>query len=311
MDRLEAMAVFAAAVEAGSLSAAGRKLRMPLATVSRKISELESHLKAGLLVRSTRKLSLTNAGRSYLIACKRILEEVSEAERVASGEYRAPRGELIVTAPIVYGRLHLLPVITEFIKTYPDVDVRLVLADPVLNLLDDHIDVALRVGELPDSNLVATRLGVIRHVVCASPHYLARRGTPATPRELVEHDCVTFAGLMSSNVWAFKQPRSELSVPVHSRLSVNTAEAAIDAAIAGIGLTRVLSYQVAEAVKARALVLVLRRFEPSPTPISIVSAGPHSAPLKLRAFLDFATPRLKVRLSADAAKAPVLPMDIT
>src|SRR5262245_19882265 len=255
MDRLEAMTVFATAVEVGSLSSAGRKLGMPLATVSRKISELELHVKARLLVRSTRKLILTDAGQSYLVACKRILEEVSEAERIASGEYRAPRGELIVTAPIVYGRLHVLPVITEFIRAYPDVDVQLVLADRIINLSDDHVDVALRLGELPDSNLVATRLGAVRQVVCASPDYLARRGTPVTPRELAEHDCITFAEIMSSSVWTFRQPRAELSVPVHSRLVVNTAEAAIDAALAGVGLTRVLSYQVAQAVKAGTLAL--------------------------------------------------------
>ena len=300
MDRLEAMLIFATAAETGSLSAAGRKLRMPLPTISRKISELESQLKVRLLIRSTRKLGLTNAGQSYLVACRRILEEVGEAERVASGEYNAPRGELIVTAPIVYGRVHLLPVITEFMQAYPDIDVQLTLADRLLNVWDDHIDVALRVGQLADSSLIATRLGSIRHVVCASPGYLAKRGTPASPDELAGHDCITFSGLMAANIWTFGRSRSTPSVTVRSRLVVNTAEAAIDAAIAGVGLTRVLSYQVAHAVQSRALELVLRRFEPAPTPISIVSTGLHTVPLKVRAFLEFATPRLKSRLASAA-----------
>ena len=176
MDRLEAMAVFLAAVEGGSLSSAGRQLGMPLATVSRKLSDLETHLKARLLNRSTRQLTLTDAGRDYLAACKRILEDVGEAERTAAGEFSEPRGELVVTAPIVFGRLHVLPVIAEFLSAYPEVDVRLVQGDRVLHLLDEHVDLAVRIGELPDSRLTATRLGATRRVVCASPAYLSAHG---------------------------------------------------------------------------------------------------------------------------------------
>jgi DNA-binding transcriptional LysR family regulator len=299
MDRLEAMSVFAMAVEAGSLSAAGRKLGMPLATVSRKVSELESHIKSRLLVRSTRKLSLTDAGQSYLAACKRILEQVDEAERIASGEYHAPKGELIITAPIVFGRLLVLPVTAAFLKAHPDINVRLVLGDRILNLQEDHIDVAVRVGELPDSNLVATRVGLIRHVVCASPEYLAEYGAPRNPNDLANHDCITFSGLMSSNSWTFKKSRSEVSVPIYSRLVVNTAEAAVDAAIAGVGLTRVFSYQVEHAIRAGALAIVLKKFEPAPVPVSLVYTGQRLLPLKQRAFLDFATPRLRAAIQRD------------
>ena len=159
MNRLDSMSVLVAVVEAGSLSAASRKLKMPLPTVSRKVSELETHVGARLLIRSTRKLTLTEAGEAYVAACRRILEDVAEAERGASGEYSAPKGELTVTAPIVFGRVHVLPVTAEFLKAYPDVDVRLVLADRLLNLQDEHLDVALRIGELPDSSLVAMRVG--------------------------------------------------------------------------------------------------------------------------------------------------------
>ena len=165
MDRLESMSILVTAVEAGSLSAAGRRLGMPLATVSRKVSELEAHLKTRLLNRSSRQLTLTDAGRSYVAACRRILEDVGEAERAASGEYSAPRGDLIITAPIVFGRLHVLPIAMEFLKAYPDIDIRMVLADRVINLLEEHADLAVRIGALPDSSLVASRVGSIRRVV--------------------------------------------------------------------------------------------------------------------------------------------------
>ena len=292
------MSVFVAVVETGSLSAASRKLNMPLPTVSRKVSELESHIKTRLLNRSTRKLTLTDAGKIYLAACERILEDVGEAERAASGEYSAPTGELIITAPIVFGRLHVLPITTEFLKAYPDVNVRLVLGDRALNLLDDHIDLAVRIGELPDSNLIATRVGMIRNVVCASPGYFTKHGKPKSPPDLVRHDCITFAGLMSPDAWTFKTDRSEITVPIRSRLVVNTAEAAIDAAKLGAGVTRVLSYQIENAIQDGSLVIALKKFEPVPLPVSLVYTGQRLLPLKLRAFLDFSAPRLRASLQA-------------
>jgi len=295
MDRFEAMSLLVAAVDAGSLSAAGRRLGMPLATISRKVSDLEAHLKTKLLTRTTRQLSLTDAGRSYVAACKRILEEVDEAERAATGEYSAPKGDLIITAPIVFGRLHVLPVVSEFLSAYPEINVRLVLADHLVQLLEDHIDLAVRIAPLPDSGLLATRIGFIRHIICASPAYLAERGTPKTPADLTRHDCVTREGLASS-IWTFGSGKSEIAIQIHPRLSINTGEAAIDAAIAGIGLTRVLSYQAAQAIAAGELVVVLKGFEPEPRPVSLVYAAQGLLPLKLRVFLDFAVPRLKTRL---------------
>ena len=296
LDRLESMSILVTAAEAGSLSAAARRLGTPLATVSRKVSELEAHLKTRLLNRSSRRLTLTDAGRSYVAACKRILDDVGEAEHAASGEYRAPKGELIITAPIVFGRLHVLPVVAAFLSAYPDIDIRIVLADRAVNLLEERIDLALRIGELPDSSLVATRVGAIRRVVCGSPAYFAARGTPTRPGELSTHDCVTFEGLASPDAWIFTTGKSETSVAIHSRLVVNTAEAAIDAAIAGVGITRVLSYQIANALQAGTLAVALREFEPAPWPVSLVYAGQRLLPLKLRAFLDFAAPRLKAQL---------------
>jgi DNA-binding transcriptional LysR family regulator len=301
MDRLDAMSILVAAIEAGSLSAASRRLGTPLATVSRKVSELEAHLKTRLLNRSSRQLTLTDAGRSYLSACKRILEDVGEAERAASGEYRAPRGDLIISAPIVFGRLHVLPIAMEFLRAYPEIDIRFLLADRIINLLEDHVDLAVRIGDLPDSSLVATRIGAIRRVVCGSPAYFAARGTPKDPGDLAMHDCVTFEGLMSPTAWSFGTAKSPRSVRIHSRLVVNTAEAAIDAAAAGVGVTRVLSYQIASALRDGALAVVLEEFEPGPSPVSLVYTGERMLPLKLRAFLDFAAPRLKARLPGAAA----------
>lgn len=297
MDRLEAMAVFLSAVEGGSLSAAGRKLGMPLATVSRKLSDLEAHLKARLINRSTRGLTLTDAGRDYLAACKRILEDVTEAERAAAGEFSEPRGDLVITAPIVFGRLHVLPVITEFLAAYPEVNVHLLQGDRIVHLLDEHVDLAVRIGALPDSRLTATRVGGTRRVVCASPAYLAARGVPETPPELNGHRCISFDAMDSPDAWRFQVDGAELSVPVRSRLMVNTAEAAIDAALAGAGLTRVLCYQIESAERDGRLHRVLRDFEPAPSPISLVYSGRQRLPLKLRAFLDFATPRLRERLA--------------
>jgi DNA-binding transcriptional LysR family regulator len=300
MDRLEAMSILVAAAESGSFSAASRKLRMPLPTVSRKVAELEAHLNARLLVRSTRKLTLTDAGVAYLAACKQILEQVSEAESAAAGEYSAPRGELVVTAPVVFGRLHMLPVVSDFLAAFAEITVRLVLADRNLHLLDEHIDVALRIGKLPDSSMVATQVGTVGRVVCASPQYLAQAGEPQTPADLARFSCIVSDALPSSYVWEFGAHQApQQTVPVRARLSVNTVEAAIDAAIAGVGLTNVLSYQAASAVSEGKLKLVLREFEPEPIPVSVMHAGQGKLPLKTRSFIDFIVPRLRAALARD------------
>jgi DNA-binding transcriptional LysR family regulator len=301
MDRFESMSVFVAVVEAQGFSAASRRLGMPLATVSRKVSELEDQLRVKLLNRSTRKVTVTESGQQFFEACRRILDDLGEAERAASGEYSAPRGELILTTPIVFGRLHLVPIMVEFLQAYREVDVQMLLVDRVVDLLDEHIDLALRIGELPDSSMIAVRIGSIGRVVCASPAYLAAHGVPAHPGELVSHDAVTFAGLSSAKEWSFRIGASTEMFAVRSRLCVTTAEAALDATIAGAGITRLLSYQAAAAVRDGRLVIVLRDYEVDPSPVSLVYPSGRLVPLKLRAFLDFAVPRLKARLGSIAA----------
>ncbi len=299
MDRLEAMSVLLAVVEAGTLSAASRRLGVPLPTVSRKLSELEAHLKTRLLLRSTRRLSLTDAGAAYVAAARRILEEVGEAERAAAGEYSTPRGELVITAPVAFGRLHVLPIIDAFLAQFPEINVRLVLSDRNVRLLDDHIDMAVRIGPLPDSAMMATRVGQVRRVVCASPDFLARHGTPSNPDDVTSLACIAFDVLGSLDAWNFTRPgtRIEYAVPIRTRLSVNTAEAAVDAAVEGVGLTRVVSYQAADAIRQGKLVVVLSEFEPAPSPVTLLHAGQGLLPLKMRRFLEVAAPRLRERLN--------------
>ena len=297
MDRLEAMSIVLTAVETGSLSAAARRLNAPLPTVSRKVTELEAHLRTKLFDRSARKLALTDAGNSYVAACKRILADIAEAERTASGEYTVPTGELIVTAPVGLGRLHLIPILADFLKIYPEIDVRIVLSDRIISLVEDHVDVALRIGELPDSNLMALRVAAIRRVVCASPIYLKTRGTPRTPEELAGHDCISYAGFFGPDVWTFVRDKTAVAIPVHSRLIVSSVEAACDGAHAGVGITTAFSIHVKAALDAGTLTTLLDDFQPPAIPVSLVYTGGRFLPIKVRAFLDFAAPRLKMRIA--------------
>ncbi|MGE0055323.1 MAG: LysR substrate-binding domain-containing protein [Hyphomicrobium sp.] len=296
MDRFESMSAFVAVVEAEGFSAAARKLGMPLATVSRKVSELEEMLRVSLINRSTRRITLTDSGQSFYEACRRVLDDLGEAERAASGEFRAPRGDLTVTAPIVFGRLHIVPIVVEFLKAYPDINVRLVLADRIVNVVEEQVDLAVRISELPDSSLVAVGVGEIRSVVSASPDYLNQYGVPRHPQDLVNHDCVTRSTFATPDAWPFRVGKGMKPFPVRQRLVVTTAEAAIDAAIAGAGLTRALCYQVCDAEKTGALVRVLSDFEPEPSPLSLVYGNSRKIPAKLRAFIDYTVPHLKQRL---------------
>ena len=290
---------FLAVVDAGSLSAASRKLGTPLATVSRRVSELEAYLNTRLLNRSSRRLTLTVSGEAYIQACRRILDQLDEAEHIASGEYRSPKGELTVTASMVLGRRHVVPVAAAFLDIYPEVLVRLRLTDQVVNLQEEHVDLGIRIGALPDSSMIARQIGSVRLVVCASPAYLASRGRPETPRDLAGHDCVSFAGFTHADTWRFPIEGADVPVPVRSRLVVDAAEAVLDAGVAGAGIIRLFSYHVADAVKAGALTILFEKFEPPPLPVNLVYLGGAPQALKVRAFIDFAAPELKTRLAAD------------
>ena len=221
MDRLEAMSVIVAVTETGSFSAASRRLKTPVATVSRKVAELEARLQAQLFQRSSRQMMLTDAGRSYIEACKRIIEQVDDAERAVSGEYRIPKGDLAVTAPWGLGHMHLVPIVVEFLDAYPEITLRLVLTDRVVNTVEENIDVSIRIGALPDSSMIASRIGSVRMVLCASPAYLAARGLPKEPADLRDHDCISVDSSAAQRAWKFAKGNREIAAPIRSRLTVN------------------------------------------------------------------------------------------
>jgi DNA-binding transcriptional LysR family regulator len=304
MDRFESMSAFVAVVEAGGFSAASRRLGTPLASLSRRVSELEDHLGAQLLDRAGKRIALTERGRQYFDVCRAIIEDLQQAERAAAGEPQSPRGELIVTAPIVFGRLHVVPVAAEFLKAYPEVEVEVRQSDRVVNLIGERVDLAVRFGQLADSTLMAIRIGSSRRVLCASPRYLAERGVPRRPSDLAAHDCIAYAGPSTSD-WTFKIAGAPASVRIRSRLTVTNAEAALDAAATGAGIALAFLDQAAPAIAEGKLVAVLDQHAPDPLPLSLVyPAG--LVPPKLRAFLDFAAPRLRARLqSLEAVVRPV------
>ena len=299
MDRLEAMSLFLAAIDEGSLSAAARARRVPVATFSRKVADLETLLGVQLLIRTTRKLVLTNAGLAYAAAARRIIGALGEAEREAKGEFSKPSGDLVITAPFLFGRLHVLPVIADFLAEFPEVNVRLVLGDRNLHLVDEHIDMAVRIGTLPDSALIATRVGSMRAVTCGSPRLFEAHGLPETPRDVARMPCMLTDLQSPAKGWRFHEPGSAASVfvPITPRL-VAPAEAVLDAAVRGMGLANLLLYQVRGALDAGSLRLVLELYEGEPAPIHLVHGGHGQMPLKMRCFLDFAVPRLRQALAS-------------
>ncbi len=296
MDRLAAINVFVAIAEAGSLSAAGRRLGMPLPTVSRHLAALEDQVGARLITRTTRHLTLTEPGRHYLESCRRIISELEAAEQRLAGGHDEPSGELVVTAPVVFGRLHVLPIVVEFLAAFPRVTARMLLVDRVVDLIEEGLDVSVRIGALPDSSLMATRVGAIRHVTCASPAYLATRGVPSAPLELSGHDCISFTMLSPPDIWRFAGTKPQQRVTVNPRLVVNTAEAAVDAAVSGLGITRVLSYQAAGKLADKSLRLILESFEPDAIPVSILHREDRLPQAKVQRFIALAAPLLRQAL---------------
>ena len=240
---------------------------------------------------------MTEAGRKYIEACKRIIEQVDNAEREVSGEYTIPKGELAVTTPWGLGHTHLLPLAVEFLEAYPDISLRLMMTDRILNTIEENVDVAIRIGTLPDSSMIAARIGAIRIVVCASPSYLKTQKEPKRLSDLARHNCITIDDLAISPTWRFVRGGRTSVAPIRSRLCVNTSEAAVLAAIDGAGLARVMSYKMDAAKRAGKLAIVLEEFEPEPLPVHIVYTLRNPVPLKLRAFLNWMTPRIKARLS--------------
>jgi DNA-binding transcriptional LysR family regulator len=298
MDRLENMRVFAAVADTKSFAAAARRLAMSAPAVTRAIHGLEEHVGARLLHRTTRAVRLTDVGARYLTDTLRILGELEEADALARGSSSQASGELAVTAPLMFGRLHVAPVLLTFLHQQPQLTARTLFADHVVDLLEERIDAAVRIGRLDDSSsLKAVKLGTLRRVLCASPDYLARHGVPRTPLDLAAHQLIAFVGIHSHRHWAFRHGDKLKSVAPSPRMVVNAADMAIAAARAGLGLTRLLSYQVEQEVRSGALEIVLPEFEPLPTPVHLVHADTKTPPARVRRFVDFAVPQLRAVLT--------------
>jgi DNA-binding transcriptional LysR family regulator len=306
VDKLESIQVFVAVAKSGGFSAAARALGVPVPTVSRRVAELETALGVRLFERSTRQVVLTSNAQTYFTACQRLLDDLRDADAAIGGENRSPRGELTVTGPVGFGRMHVQPIALDFLQAFPEVDLRLQFMDRVVNLVDEQVDIAIRISSLPDSSLIARNLGEVRMVICASPDYLERHGVPSHPLDLINHSCISWSSLGPLKSWLCRAEAAgqggpdESMFPIRTRLTTTLPDSALEAAIAGIGLTQITSYLAAEAVRAGQLVPVLRDFEASPTPVSLVYPSNRMAPQKLRAFLDFAAPRLTDRLRAVA-----------
>lgn len=300
MDRLEAMRVFVSALDEGSLAGAGRRLGRSPPAVTRAINALEAHVGARLLDRTTRMIRLTEAGERYAMACRRVLLDLDEAQLQAAGGRAAPSGLLTLTAPVVAGTRLLRPLVDAFLESQPQVQARLLLLDRVVGLLDEGVDMALRIAHLPDSSLVALRVGAVRQVVCAAPSYLAQHGSPREPADLAAHRCIAQIHALAGEHWSFP-PASEggrhRQVRIRPRLSLNSVEAAIASAVEGRGLVRVLCYQVADEVRSGRLALVLKDCEPPLLPVHLVAPEGRLSVAKVRAFADFALPRLKARFA--------------
>ena len=290
MDRFETMRVFVAVAEAQGFAPAARRLAMSPPAVTRAVLALEDRIGARLLHRTTRVVRLTDAGARFLADCKRILADVDEAEASATGSHAEPRGQIGVTAPILFGRMHVVPIILDFLDRYPNISTRLLFRDNLVDLIGDAFDVAIRIAHLPDSSLRAIQVGSVRRVVCASGAYLAAHGAPQTPDELSQHETIAFSASAEPVEWTFAAGQT---VTPAARFTVSGSDVAIAAAVAGRGVTRVLSYQVASEVRAGRLEIILAEFEPPPLPVSVVYAEGLRAAARVRTFVDFAVDRLR------------------
>jgi len=293
-DRFDALTIFVAVAEQQSFAEAARQLSRSPASVTRTVAALEERLQTRLFNRTTRSVALTDAGARCLESCRRLLATYDELEALNVGERIEPRGWINVTAPVMFGRLHVLPLVQSFLGEYPQVDLRLLLLDRVVSLVDEGLDLGVRVGQLPDSSLRAVRVGQVRRVVCATPQYIARHGVPATPRDLGSHSLVACTAVTPiPDRWTFHGRSGASSVTVTPRLVVNTTAAAVDAALNGLGLTCIRSYQMEPHAAAGLLQTVLVEYEPPPAPIHIVHPAGRHLPAKVRLFLDHAADGLR------------------
>ncbi|WP_374564784.1 LysR family transcriptional regulator [Ideonella sp.] len=295
MDQLHLINVFVAVVDAGGFAGAARKLNLSPPAVTRAISVLESHLGVRLFTRTTRVVRVTEAGARYVEDCRRILADLAEANESVSGMHGAPRGRLTLTAPVLFGALFVTPIITEYLQRYPEVNASCWFLDRVVNMMDEGIDVAVRIGELPDSSMQAVRVGQVRRVICASPDYLAAHGSPATPDDLMHHTIVSATGVTPAPEWRLVENGAPKVVKLAPRMVTTTNDSAVAAVVAGFGVSRLMSYQIAQHVQEGRLQVVLSEYEAAPLPIHLVHREGRHASQKARAFLDLAIERLRAQ----------------
>lgn len=293
MDRLQAMTTFVAVVESGGFASAARKLNLSPPVVTRAVAELEERLGLRLLTRTTRVVRVTDAGARFAEDCRRILADIEEAETVATGTHAAPRGTLTLTAPVLFGHLYVTPVLVRYLQQYPEVDAQCLFLDRVVNVVEEGIDVAVRIGELPDSSLQAVRVGRVRRVLVAAPSYLKAQGVPQRPEDLARHAIVSASGVTPVSEWRFNDAGKPLLQRMQPRMRTTTNDSAIAAAVAGLGVTRLLSYQVASHVRSGALQVLLEDFESAPLPVHVVHHEGRRATQKVRAFIDLAVDTLR------------------
>ena len=293
MDRLSCMRIFVAVGEAQGFSAAAKRLGLSPPVVTRAVATLEQQLEVKLLQRTTRIVRLTDAGTRYLVDCRRLLAEIADAEESLSGEGKELRGPLAITASAMFGRLFVAPLLLEFLERHPKVNARAVFADRVLDLIEEGLDVGVRIARLTDASFTAIRVGSVKSVVVASPEYLKKHGTPRAPADLAEHPAFVFSEDRAAPAWLFESGKQRITVRPKARLLVNGSEVAIQAAVEGAGITRALSYMVAGAVNSGQLRVILRPFELEPIPIHVIHREGRNATLRVRAFVDFLVEALR------------------
>jgi DNA-binding transcriptional LysR family regulator len=293
VDRLNLISIFVTVVDTGGFAGAARKLNISPPAVTRAINELEAHLGVRLLTRTTRVVRVTEDGERYAEDCKRILSELAEADDSVSGRHGSPRGRLTLTAPALFGAKFVTPIVTEYLTRYPDVTASCWFLDRVVNIMDEGVDVAVRIGELPDSSMQAARVGRVRRMICAAPSYLEQHGIPQTPEELNSHCIVSASPVTPTAEWRLVENGEPRIVKLHARMVTTTNDSAVAAAVSGFGLTRLLSYQVAEQLRDGQLKTVLTEFEPPALPVHLVHREGRHASQKARAFLDLALERLR------------------
>ncbi|AZD19000.1 LysR family transcriptional regulator [Pseudomonas chlororaphis] len=293
MDRFQEMQVFISVAQEQGFAAAARRLGLSAPSVTRAVAALEQRIGTQLLTRTTRNVLLTEAGQRYLEDSRRILAELQDAESSAAGIHALPRGQLTITAPVLFGELFVTPLMVDYLERFPEVSINALLVDRMVSMVEEGMDVAVRIGELPDSGQHAMRVGEVRRVICASPAFLARHGRPQHPQELRQAPVIAPSSIGQSRSWLFDDNGTPLNIRPEPRLVVTANQAAISAACLGLGLTRVLSYQVAGKVAAGELEIILAEFELAPLPIHVVYQGGRKAPARVRSFVDFAVQALR------------------